>query len=411
MAEIRGPKATVEKAAAAKVVYEADVNEVLDTLLDLELEYRMDMSKHAGVIFAAAPHTDIWERDISDFEKEALYLQPAHLVKKAGDFLESFAEPYHVKLVRHNHDEGLAKRAFDVTSALGEHFAALAKAVGAREVIVKMAQGKVSQEEYEAAGGAMDDVRTRMPTFTGGGADPEAPTDLETPPDGATDALNEEAGARTGAPAPGGPPAGGSSTTDLAALRELLLQQRGGSGSGGGGKTPPDKKSEKGSGKGTAGGGMGQIAAVLGAPIKATSSVITGAASKADETLTRITSKERDNKAQRRSDLDVADVRRAINLRRMIGTDPVLREADPRDVLEIYNSITELNPELAGNMPALRLILREAVSYEGLTLDSQKLLADIGKNRAQGEQAMAENDKRRYASGGANPINLLPSKA
>jgi hypothetical protein len=84
----------------------------------------------------------------------------------------------------------------------------------------------------------------------------------------------------------------------------------------------------------------------------------------------------------------------------MIGTDPVLRESDPREVLEIYNAIARTNPEIVTNMPALRLLLREAVSYEGLTLDSQKQLTDIRQNSSKAESQESDNLKRRYSIGG-----------
>jgi hypothetical protein len=60
-------------------------------------------------------------------------------------------------------------------------------------------------------------------------------------------------------------------------------------------------------------------------------------------------------------------------------------------------------------MAALRLILREAVSYEGLTLDSQKLLSEIRRNSEQADELSDINEKSRYTVGGAGPLSLVRS--
>jgi hypothetical protein len=137
---------------------------------------------------------------------------------------------------------------------------------------------------------------------------------------------------------------------------------------------------------------------------------VTSAYSAVDGMLQRITAKERSNKSQRSSDLGVSDVIRAMNIKRLIGTDAVLRHADPRQVLSVYNSIARMNPDIANDMTAVTLLLREAVSYEGITLDSQKTLADIRKSTGDSEAKEYDNDKRRYAVGGALPIGLVARK-
>ena len=57
-------------------------------------------------------------------------------------------------------------------------------------------------------------------------------------------------------------------------------------------------------------------------------------------------------------------------------------------------------------MAAIRLILREAVSYDGLTLDSQKTLSDIRQSSGKADEQADANDSRRYASGGVSPIQI-----
>jgi hypothetical protein len=186
-------------------------------------------------------------------------------------------------------------------------------------------------------------------------------------------------------------------------------------GSGGGSydspKSAPAGKTTGAPAAKASGGTAGKIWGAATAPVRAVGDVAITASSKAHDLLNSITTKERTNKAQRNTDLSVEDVRRAINVRRMIATDDVLREADPREVLEIYNSVSRLNPEIAHNMPAVKLLLREAVSYEGLTLDAQKQLTDIRKGTGESEAKEFDNDKRRYTAGGALPIGGQSRKA
>jgi len=147
---------------------------------------------------------------------------------------------------------------------------------------------------------------------------------------------------------------------------------------------------------------VSKVLNAIGAPIRGAGVVVSNAARAATDKIDQITSKERHNKDQQRSDTDVEDVRRAIGIRRLIGTDPVLKDSDPREVLEIYNAVARTNPEIVSNMPALRLLLREAVSYEGLTLDSQKQLTDIRSGVSKSEGQEADNLKRRYAINGSD---------
>jgi hypothetical protein len=185
-----------------------------------------------------------------------------------------------------------------------------------------------------------------------------------------------------------------------------------GGGMGGPPKNPPKTSTDhKRDHEPSKGGGASKAWGMATAPIRAVNDVAITASGKVNDLLNSITSKERTNKAQRNTDLSVEDVRRAINIRRMIGTDAVLKEADPREVLEIYNSVARLNPDIAHNMPAMKLLLREAVSYEGLTLDAQKQLTDIRKGTGESEAKEYDNDRRRYTAGGALPIGGQSRKA
>ena len=388
-------------------------------LLEVEIELQDEMSKLASELFSAAPRVgdEHFRRDISEFEEEALQYQPVSIVKAAGDFMEKFAAPHRTKLVRYDYSRPVQAYAYDIGHQNGQKMADLAKAVSTLDII-KMA-AKTMLEVSRA--GVSPDERTHVepsatPTTIGGteatlspdmlaamfGGTPTAPVvakdvedpDVESPEPNTSDEISQDERlkkapvAETSAkPETGGRAPANDVTVDKDSTRDK--------------KTVDDVKKPD-----AASITRDEILAMFAAPLSAGRDAIQGAARKADETLGAIVGKERANKAQMSSDLSVEDIRRAMSVRRLIGTDPVLREADPKEVLEVYNSVVARNPQLAGDMAALRLVLREAVSYEGLTLDSQKLLTEIRRNSEEADKTFSENERRRYAVGGATPLPI-----
>lgn len=347
--------------------------ELESALMDLEIDLQNEMSKLASELFSAAPSAGdgYFERDISEFEAEALRREPSPAVKAAGDYLEEFAAPHRTKLIRFDHARPLAKYAYDIPHALGEKFAELARVVGTHAV-VKEASDSEDEALAKLLGAAPDDALDMSVRQVADAAEQGG--------EASTMELLEQAHEQ-----------GLTSSTEQQRSPRKHTDGKGGKGDG-------DKTKKDSGGKG--------VAELLAAPFAAVGGAVTGAATKADEMLHQIVTKERDNKAQRTADMSVDDIKRAMNVRRLIGTDPVLKDADPKAVLEIYNAIAARNPDIAGDMASLRLILREAVSYEGLTLDSQKMLSEVRRNSAQGQKESDELDKKRYAAGGANPISI-----
>ena len=431
----------VEKAASQASGAPSEVNanyklavdreQTSNALLLIEVDIEDEMAKLAGEIFAMSPLVgdSLFDRDISDAEEEALYHQPESAVKAAGDYMERFAAPHRSKLTRFTYDRPLAKRAYALEHALGEKFALLAKSAATLEVITKMAT--TIKEQQEIAGKSPDEddptlVLTQNPSgevveteispamqqwMLGGGPPPKVDKGKTDPErDGADE--DDEAGGEGEEPPL-------SADDRLRAAEGLSASTDAPPAEGGAGPEQQEKgksQSGKGSGGGTGDGAKtnakpgvtgSDLLSAVAAPFAAAGSAVRGAATKADDMLSKVVSKERQNKAQLASDMSVEDIRRAMNVRRLIGTDPVLREADPKEVLEVYNSVAARNPEIAGDMAAMRLILREAVSYEGLTLDSQKLLTEIRRNAEQADEAADSNERRRYAVGGASPIQIL----
>ena len=391
-------EANLEKAAAQVTDQPAKVHETFkqavsreqlqDALLTLEVDLEDEMSKLASEIFTAAPRVGDWhfQRDISEFEQEALQYQPPAAVKAAGAFMEKFAAPHRTKLLRFAYDVRVPQRAYDIGHALGQKFAELAKAASTLEVLIKMAAKAsdgtaVEVHQVDNDADVSDIFNVPKPEKADKAKVDDAQKSLDNVDSISTTA--QPAAGSGGPPRASGPPVGG-----------------------GGDKSTGDKRS-------TSDPGNKQesisLMDLLGKPVAAVAGATQAAADKAEGVITGITSKPRLNKAQISADVSVEDIKRAMAIRRLIGTDPVLKEADPKVVLEIYNSVTARNPQLAGDMAALRLILREAVSYEGLTLDSQKLLSEIRRNSEQADELSDINEKSRYTVGGAGPLSLVRS--
>lgn len=88
------------------------------------------------------------------------------------------------------------------------------------------------------------------------------------------------------------------------------------------------------------------------------------------------------------TNMSVADIERSMAVRRMLTADPVLRQMDKTHVLNAYNTLAEFSPSLAQNPESMRIALRDAAAYGGLTPDT---LHQYIKMR--GDLAKAQNDE------------------
>ena len=384
----------MQKAAGSVTAPMAEVNEeyvnyvsrelASAALLDLEIDLQTEMSKLAGELFAAAPRDrdNHFVRDISEFEEEATRYHSATSVKAAAAYLEKFAAPHRTKLIRFAYDRPLVKYAYEIRNVFAEKLGELGRVVGTYEFVKQ--SNTLSDDEMakllELSGQSPDAdlAGTYMPGQPAPGVDVADEVDTQGELDRAVKSNLT------------------SGTQQQRRDRDDDTDSKGGKGGGG------DSNKGGGGEKSNAG---DIAAAAAAAPFRVVGGAVNDAAMKADAALSALVSKVRDNSAQRGADMSVEEIKRAMNVRRLIGTDAVLKEADPKAVLEIYNAIAARNPEIAWDMAAVRLILREAVSYEGLTLDSQKLLAEIRRSSVQGQKESDELDRQRYAVGGA----VLPS--
>ena len=348
--------------------------ELADTALELSIDARVAMEKIATELLNKLPQWSDGSRDISTAIADAAPLCNIDTLKQAVQWLKSASA---APLVGVDFDKPMTKRAFAVTGECGKLLAEFNYEFASYKLMRKMAAEGVEpkkpgvgdiDELVEAAGGEeaarqiLDDMMAErgmsVDDLEGDDTSATRPGFVIDSPNGE----NEDEAADTKPTAPDSTAPAAPQSTGQSRVAKVLKS--------------------------------------LSAPIRATGNAISETAQTAKSHIDRVVSKDRVNKDQMSSDMDVEDVRRAIGIRRMIGTDPVLREADPREVLEIYNAIARTNPEIVHNMPALRLLLREAVSYEGLTLDSQKQLTDIRSNSSKAEEQEANNLKRRYTIAG-----------
>lgn len=68
------------------------------------------------------------------------------------------------------------------------------------------------------------------------------------------------------------------------------------------------------------------------------------------------------------------------NLHKLILTDPVIAEADPQEVSEIYNTIAEISPRFAQNTRLMATALKEALQYGAVPLNMLKDISEFEKN-------------------------------
>lgn len=386
---VAGPKPVREvvKAAAAPTPTLSH-KELRDIALDLEAEAMLNMEKLASKLLRSTrrEHGVI---DLSLAEEEACHTLDSQWVKRACDWLQAAAGRNQVS--RYDHSRQLTKRAFVAGVRGSADMIEFVRAFVTRDLMAKAAM-VAGDDEVQPGAIDVNDLAALMQEKARAAAEEKAKADAA--------AEEQTVGTEEG----DGEEAGGGDGTEPVTPRGTTTTPRGprgGSEERGGSKSNGKTVTEESVDPGAVLRSIGEAAMV---PVQVTANAINNTAVAADRILSNITSKERFNKDQKYTDVSVEDIRRSINLSRMIGTDPVLREADPRQVLEVYNAIARTNPELANNMPAIKLLLREAVSYEGLTLDAQKQLADIRKSTVESESKEQENDKRRYSTGSIAPL-------
>lgn len=78
-----------------------------------------------------------------------------------------------------------------------------------------------------------------------------------------------------------------------------------------------------------------------------------------------------------KSDIELS---KDFNLHKLILTDPVIAEADPKEVSDIYNTISQISPRFAQNTRLMSTALKEALQYGAVPLSMLKDLSEFEKN-------------------------------
>ena len=103
------------------------------------------------------------------------------------------------------------------------------------------------------------------------------------------------------------------------------------------------------------------------------------------------------NNEQAHLDRSLQDTQHLAMLQRLLSTDEILAEADPEQVVGIYNTIREMTPQLAGNADVMRVLLRSAVQHEGISPFDLKGILETESAKQKVDMGQQRIDDNRYA--------------
>lgn len=82
------------------------------------------------------------------------------------------------------------------------------------------------------------------------------------------------------------------------------------------------------------------------------------------------------NTDQELVDSTMQDTRQLAVLQNLLTTDEILSEADPDRVVEIYNTVRSVAPDIAGDANVMRVLLRSAIQHDGVSPFDLKNIID-----------------------------------
>lgn len=91
-----------------------------------------------------------------------------------------------------------------------------------------------------------------------------------------------------------------------------------------------------------------------------------------------------------------------LRFRTFMTTDEILAEADPEQVIHIYNTIRQMAPEVAGDTNVMRVLLRSAVQHEGISPFDLKGILETELAKQKVDQGQRRVSDQQY--------NLQPEK-
>ena len=395
-AEIRPPVVKAASISAPTITKAPKVSASETELRDAIWEAKVDVYHTADALFKMA-HCEGRVLQLAQAEEDASrYCNRAAVVATLG-WLEKYAAAQKISREISRHEGPVKEAAFNVSTDLSDQIVRLVEAMTVSSMLQKVASGVgvklgdiwPSKEVVDQTAGVdaeafvdslVNDINAAKTT-----ADP---TDTE-----------EATGAQTGTSETDNKGAEGQAGFRKPKIENEEVPKPTT-------KSPKEAKEPKGKpfkgeseGAGTPNRSPNWLASLVSGADRAAGAVANSAHATAmamQNQVNSVTGKDRVNKNQMKLDADIQDIKRSILIRRLAATDPVLRDMPLKDVLDTYNAIAEMNPEVASNPRRVLLALREATSYEGTPLDTQKLLGDVRSTAAKSEKEEAENSKTRY---------------
>jgi uncharacterized membrane protein len=100
----------------------------------------------------------------------------------------------------------------------------------------------------------------------------------------------------------------------------------------------------------------------------------------------------------------ILERKRMANLSRVMIQDPIVSTADPVDVMEIYNNIIPLEPNIADKPMLMAQTMRTAIQQQTIDPHELKTILEIEKSNLQTNQLLdRENEERSYKADKAKP--------
>lgn len=103
------------------------------------------------------------------------------------------------------------------------------------------------------------------------------------------------------------------------------------------------------------------------------------------------------NSGQEEVDKGMQDARHISTLQNLMTTDEILAEADPDQVVQIYNTIRQSAPQLAGDVNVMRVLLRSAVQHEGISPFDLKSILETELTKQKVNQGQQQAEDARYS--------------
>jgi hypothetical protein len=103
------------------------------------------------------------------------------------------------------------------------------------------------------------------------------------------------------------------------------------------------------------------------------------------------------NEDQQVVDKGLQDARHIAVLQNLLTTDEILADADPEQVVNLYNTIRESAPQLAGDANVMRVLLRSAVQHDGISTFDLKAVLDTELSKQKANQGQQQIDDSRYS--------------